>query len=181
MWAARAFHELRNSERTWFATLTIRPEQQYRFIAGATARRAKRGVIDKMSADEEFRSIVMEAGKEVTLGLKRLRKHLGVAGAIRYILVAEPHKSGLPHFHMLIHESGKVPVRHADLECYLWDHGFTKFKLIRDTIDSPYASWYVVKYLGKANSARVRASIGYGRSPTAPTLSESESVKSPTF
>ena len=162
MWAARAMHEVRNSRRTWFGTLTVRPEDQYRFLVSALAQRAARASdTTGLSDEEEFALRVKEAGKAITLALKRLRKELGVSGSIRYLLTAEPHKTGMPHFHMLLHESSDIPVRYAQLEG-LWPHGFTKWKLLDD---DPRAAWYVVKYLSKANNARVRASLRYGRTP----------------
>lgn len=174
MWAARAMHEVRNSHRTWFGTLTVRPEEQYRFLVSALAQRAQRASdTEGLSDDEEFALRVKEAGKAVTLSLKRLRKELAVAGSIRYLLTAEPHKSGLPHFHMLVHESAAVPVKHAQLTA-MWPHGFSKWKLLGDDLR---AAWYVVKYLNKANDSRVRASLRYGRMPiTASVHSEASNV-----
>lgn len=162
MWSARAMHEIRNSQRTWFATITVRPEEQYKFLVAALERRRRRASItDGLSDEEEFALRVTEAGKAITLALKRLRKDLGEARSMRYLLVAEQHKSGLPHFHMLIHESGATPIKKAQLDA-MWPHGFTQFKLLGDDLR---AAWYVVKYLGKAQQARVRASLRYGRMP----------------
>lgn len=172
MWAARAMHEIRNSRRTWFGTLTVRPEEQYRFLLQALAERAERSSdTTGLSDEDEFALRVKEAGKAVTLALKRLRKELRVAGSIRYLLTAEPHKSGLPHFHMLVHESAEIPIKHAQLEA-VWPHGFTKWKLLDADMK---AAWYVVKYLNKASNARVRASLRYGRMPVT-ALDHSENM-----
>ena len=96
-------------------------------------------------------------GRQFTLGFKRLRKNTGAS--IRFVLVAERHKSGAPHFHALIHEAvGSPPVRYADLYRDLWSLGFSKYKLA----EKGHAS-YVTKYLTKSSEARVRASLRYGQ------------------
>lgn len=93
---------------------------------------------------------------EITKYLKRVRKKSGAP--LRYILVAEAHKSGLPHYHMLIHECDPSrQVRHKDLTA-AWSWGFTRFKLV----ETSNTAWYVCKYLSKAQLARVRASVRYG-------------------
>jgi hypothetical protein len=71
--------------------------------------------------------------------------------------VAERHKTGAPHLHVLVHEVSPVPVRWADLSgCWHW--GFSKW----NPADAK-AVGYVVKYLTKQVDARVRASLRYGR------------------
>src|SRR5205814_1472707 len=80
------------------------------------------------------------------------------AARFRYLLIAEAHKSGVPHFHMLLHEPDVAnTVRHATLRDQ-WRYGFTNFKLVSD----PRAAGYIAKYLAKDALARVRASKDYG-------------------
>lgn len=187
MWVARAMHEIRSAPRTWFATLTFRPEQHYRMQSAALLRAAERSIdVREIQPDELERLMWREHQREVTLWLKRVRKGLSASSplgevrpeeaplargsygqrtgrsSLRYLLVQETHKSGLPHYHLLLHESSDIPVKHA-LLTDAWTAGFSKFKLVGD---DQRAAFYVVKYLTKANAARVRASLGYGRIPT---------------
>lgn len=153
MWAHRAKAEIRSSIRTWFGTLTLRPEAHYIFQCRAQAKSAKRAVdFDALTAPEKFDAVCQEIGKELTLILKRLRK---AGHAFRYIVVWEPHKSGLPHLHILLHEIAD-PMRKAQLD-KAWPFGFGKWKLAE-----PDHAWYISKYIAKTGACRVRASIGYG-------------------
>src|SRR5574337_324618 len=98
-----------------------------------------------------------ENGREFTLYFKRLRKNTGVK--LRYLLVAESHKSGLPHYHALIHEvSALGSVKKAELEG-TWPWGYTQFRLVETT----RIAGYVTKYIAKSIDARIRASINYGK------------------
>ena len=158
-WAYRAKSEIAVAPRTWFATLTATPDWQTTFRYRAAIARDKRGVeLYAEGPDEMFRAVSGEFGREVTKWLKRVRKNTGAR--LRYILVAEAHKSGLPHMHLLIHEvhgSSELKWRQLHDE---WKCGFSQFKLIEDS----RAAWYVCKYLGKTALARVRASQFYGKS-----------------
>lgn len=132
---------------------------------------------ETLSADEQFDLLTRETSRLVTLYFKRLRK--GEIGdrtrdglqtgetaswqfppaSFRYMVVAEAHKSGLPHYHVLLHElAGCQPVRKAAIKRH-WSAGFSDAKLVHDE----RAATYAAKYLGKAGLVRVRASIGYGR------------------
>lgn len=170
-WAHRAKRELQQAPRTWFCTLTCRPEVQHRALSNARRAMSKQGVdFDGLPLDEQFRLrhkyLAQPVGEpsrqkwahEITLYLKRLRK----AGAkIRFLMVAEAHKSGAPHYHLLIHETDvNDPVRYALLQKQ-WTLGFSQFKLVTETRQATY----LCKYLGKTNAARVRASVGYGSRP----------------
>lgn len=158
MWVARAMHEYREATRTWFATFTLRPEEHYRMQARGLARAEMRSLITtELSASDVAKLQTIETEKELTLFFKRVRKSTGNR-SLRYLLVRENHKSGLPHFHALLHESGEVPIRYAVLERN-WTLGHSKFKLC----DDERSAYYVTKYLHKANEGRVRASLGYGR------------------
>jgi len=157
MWNHRARQELLCATRTWFGTLTLGPGEQYQAELKARAATARRSV-DYNSLDHEAQFIARhnEIGPELTRWLKRIRKESGAK--LRYILVAEAHKSGAPHYHCLIHETELgTPVRERTLRGQ-WLLGFSQFKLV----DDPNAARYVCKYLSKAAEARVRASIRYG-------------------
>lgn len=156
-WAARCRAEISVSRRTWFATLTYRPEARY--LAELRARQAlgRRGTdFDQLSGNEQFQALHNVMQRDVTLMLKRLRK----AGAVfRYLLVLEPHKDGQPHYHLMIHETAE-PIRYATLK-EQWSLGFSQFKLLET--DEPKAAWYAAKYLSKHQASRVRASLKYGQ------------------
>ena len=159
-WAYRAKSEILEAPRTWFATLTLSPEHHWRAQLAATARLTRGGTIwETLSSEEQFLERHKEISMEITRFLKRVRKNSDAP--LRYCLVAEAHKSGLPHYHLLIHEvSTELQVRHRTLtEAWVW--GFSRFKLVQDS----GSAWYVCKYLAKAQLARVRASVRYGKTP----------------
>lgn len=161
-WRKRAEAEISaSSGRTWFGTLTLTPSDHFRMEARARLRLERRGVRwDDLPLDEKFGERCNETGQEVTRWLKRVRKEAAVK--LRYLLVAEPHKTGLPHYHILIHEvSQDGPVRHASLKRQ-WKLGFADFKLVAQS-QPELAAAYVAKYISKTMSARVRASRGYGQ------------------
>lgn len=166
LWAYRAKAEIEAAPRTWFATFTAAPGWQsilqmrasHRLTAGGTDLR-------QLSPPDQFNELVREFGAEVTKYIKRIRKNTGAA--FRYILVAEPHKSGAPHFHALFHEHTEGSLRHAPLTS-TWKLGFTKFKVVSGT----QSAFYVAKYLAKTAASRVRASLGYGKEVPRPTDSE---------
>lgn len=159
-WAYRAKAETAASPRTWFATLTLNPAAHWRVQLAAMARLTEGGTIwETLSPDEQFLERHREISIEITKFLKRVRKNSGAP--MRYILVAEAHKSGLPHYHLLVHEVDEGrQVRHRDLTD-AWSWGHSRFKLV----EGPQTAWYVCKYLSKAQLARVRASVRYGKTP----------------
>lgn len=162
VWSARARAEVQSSVRTWFLTLTLRPEEHYRHLCQARLK-ADRATEDfeKLSPSEQFRRRVDSISPEITKYLKRVREQSGAP--LRYLLVAEAHKSGAPHFHMLVHETDvDRPVTHRVLT-EQWRLGFTNAKLCT----SPAMATYLCKYLSKSNAARVRASLRYGRNDPA--------------
>lgn len=163
-WRMRAIAETRVWPRTWFGTLTLRPEVAFRTRLAAEVNSAKRAVpLEAESDDRKFAAHVKAIGPEVGKFLKRVRKNTGAR--IRYLLVAEAHKSGVPHFHMLVHQCDLgVPVRYDDLKSQ-WDLGFSSWKLTDERTAS-----YVCKYLAKSLRARVRASQAYGECPNAFSL-----------
>lgn len=157
LWSARARQEIHHAARTWFGTLTLRPEEHFRTLCVAETRALARGTAwAELSPAEQFRARHAVISEELTKWLKRIRKESGAR--VRYCLVAEAHKSGLPHYHILIHErwlggtTGERTLRRQ------WKLGHSKFNLV----ENAGAAWYVAKYLAKASAARVRASARYG-------------------
>lgn len=157
LWRMRAIAETSRAPRTWFGTLTLKPEEQLLSRLRAQARLAAEGVDwDTLGQGEQFSAHQSEVSGELTKYLKRLRKQ--TSSPFRYLLVAEQHKSGDPHYHVLIHEvDPDQPIRHAQISGQ-WKLGFSRFKLI----DNANMAGYVCKYLSKSAKARVRASQRYG-------------------
>lgn len=157
MWNMRARQELMIAPRTWFGTLTLGPGEQYQAELAARAECARRSVVyDQLDHERQFIARHNQISPELTKWLKRVRKESGAK--LRYLLVAEAHKSGAPHYHVLVHETEfALPVRERTLRLQ-WKQGFSKFNLVSD----PMAARYVCKYLAKAAEARVRASVRYG-------------------
>jgi len=158
LWRNRALAEIASCHRTWFGTITLRPEEHYLAELRSSAHLARRGVtLQSLSQEERFAERHRAISRDLTNWLKRIRK---VSGAkLRFCLVAEAHKSGLPHYHILVHEcSIEHPVTKRQLQDS-WRAGFTQFKLV----DDPRAAFYVTKYLSKSILARVRASLHYGK------------------
>lgn len=155
-WTARAITETGRARRTWFGTLTLSPAA----LSDLTARAIERSGCAAASYTEAMARLHREVSEELTKYVKRVRK---VSGArIRYLLVQEAHKSGLPHYHMLVHEGGDGPAvtyRHLATR---WNLGFVRWNLI-DGMDKGKAAVYACKYLNKAVGARVRASQRYGK------------------
>jgi len=159
LWQYRAKAEIAAAPRTWFGTMTLSPEHHWHVQQRATLRLSRGGtVFERLSSTEQFLERHKEISADVTKYIKRLRKESGAS--LRYLLVVEAHKNGLPHYHMLIHEvAGSEAVRHATLRGQ-WPHGHSLWRLVSD---DPKAAGYVCKYLSKAALARVRASCHYGK------------------
>lgn len=141
LWKRRMEIEIRKSFRTWFGTITINPHARFMFSV--------------RSGSRSYHASYGEISKEMTKYFKRLRK----AGfKFRYVLVAEAHKDGYPHLHILVHEiATPIPKKRLQDE---WPYGFTNFKLVNDLS----AAHYVAKYLAKDARTRIRASQHYGQS-----------------
>lgn len=166
MWSSRAKAETAASSRTWFGTLTLNPGAHAIMLARARVRLAKGGTdFDTLSYGEQFQERYKECSAEVTKYLKRVRKESGVT--FRTLIVAEHHKSGLPHFHLLVHERYAGEVKHRTLSSQ-WQLGFEKWRVVSELREATY----LCKYLAKATVARVRASGAYGTAE-----GHSESVK----
>lgn len=156
LWRMRASAECELWPRTWFGTITLRPDAHYRFLAEVRTREGAQGVdYDALGEAERLRIIDAAIWRELSLMLKRIRA--SYAGRMRHLLVCELHKSGLPHYHALIHQCSEEPLlyRHLDGQ---WPHGFTQYRLVRGLAGANYVS----KYLSKSAAARVRASQAYG-------------------
>lgn len=159
LWRDRAMAEYRAAPRTWFGTLTLAPEAHAHIANIARLVASSNGDdFDAYDAAKQFALRHKYASAEITKYLKRLRK----GGArFRYLVVCEAHKSGLPHYHMLVNELDDGSVRHKQLVSQ-WRIGFSKFNLAHDNASAAYA----VKYLFKSKDARVRASLDYGSHPS---------------
>lgn len=166
LWRMRTVEELHAAPRTWFGTFTLSPKH-HALIEKLASMRAKKIGLDyfALTSEEQFKLRHSEISKEITRMLKRLRKNTRTR--FKYLIVAEAHKSGLPHYHALFHEiHGEKALRWRDLATE-WKLGFVNFKLVQDDNQATY----LCKYLAKSMLARVRASIRYG-SKTLDRLSE---------
>lgn len=174
MWRWRCNAELAAAPRSWFGTLTLDPVYAMRAKFEAQSKAEKAGWRwGELSPEQRFRRIQAACSQELTRWLKRVRKESGAK--LRYCLVAEAHKSGDPHWHVLIHET--VPdqcVRERTLRKQ-WIAGFSKFNLVTDG----RVAAYVAKYLTKSSLARVRASIDYGKEWSADIGNASRRVSAP--
>lgn len=160
-WAARACSEMQAAPRTWFGTFTFRPD--VRLVLKIKARRsvATTGIdLDALPLNERYLVYERATSEHVTKFLKRLRKK----NSLRYLLVAEPHKDGFPHYHALIHERREPILWQAIAD--QWPDGFIKVKLTQDAV--PREAFYVTKYLTKHAGVRIRSSQHYGSPPAAP-------------
>lgn len=176
LWRLRAESETRMAGRTWFATFTFSPQQHFAMLSRARSRLDKGGTdFDALDERGQWSERHREDAREFTLYFKRLRKNTGAQ--LRYLLTAESHRNGLPHYHALIHESiQSQPVKFRDLQA-CWPHGFTTFKLV----EGVKVARYVTKYISKSAEARIRASIGYGKEGLGENLFSEEKRLSPIF
>lgn len=157
LWAARAIDECVISTRSWFGTLTVRPDERVKYMYTAQLRyeRAALESWDKLDTSDQFRKLCEAIAPEITRFLKRVRKN---AAPFRYLLVTEAHEDGFPHFHILVHESEGVVLKKVMTQA--WRAGFSQWKLI--PVGEPKAASYACKYLSKSALTRVRASQRYG-------------------
>lgn len=133
LWQARACAEFDSAARTWFVTLTLRPEARFYALADGGQKRF--------------------INREWTKVLKRLRKNVGLP--FRYLSVLEEHEDGALHLHALLHDVvGKIPKAAVRGE---WSHGITHCVLADKN-----KCFYISKYLLKSTCGRVRASLRYG-------------------
>lgn len=171
-WADRIIRENAMTDRNWFVTLTLSPEEHHRVFMEEIAYRNSRGWRDDDfdKPDAEWRLRCDGVSKLLTKYLKRVRKPLAGEDHIglRYVAVTEPHKNGLPHLHLIMHErAGKLTYRRI---CDRWDrHGLSDASLVRDPVKSGH---YVAKYLTKQLTSRIRASQHYGELPDSEGIAE---------
>lgn len=162
LWTARSMAEIEASPgRTWFVTLTVSPDSRFRAWNRACVRARSYGISDLEAepVETQFRYLAKEMAPHLTKYLKRLRRSYESNRTdvlLRYLLVAEPHKDGFPHWHLLVHEWEGVILQKRFLR---WGLGFVKAKLVEN---GSKAARYVSKYCSKAIGARVRASKFYG-------------------
>lgn len=152
LWTARAISECAVSTRTWFGTLTLAPDWATWARMSALASIETRQ--SELNDPNLFVGMVQACSPELSKFLDRVRK----TARFRYLLVTEAHQSGVPHWHMLLHENGK-PISKRILDTQ-WKFGFSKWRLIDGL--NPKEAGYVCKYLSKTLATRVRGSQGYG-------------------
>jgi len=165
LWRLRAQVEMADASRTWFGTLTLSPHSHTMSLLRAQQKAAKSGSVWEadLTDTERFRRRVAACSPLITKYFKRLRKGNAEreyeAGEFRYLLVSEAHKTGLPHFHLLLHETNiERPVRKRSLEGQWEAIGFSSWRLA-----TPAHCGYVTKYLTKSDMSLLRASLAYGR------------------
>lgn len=159
LWFRRAVVETKLWPRSWFVTLTFRPEERVKLLYETIARVGGQGPWSRLSAVDRFRELLRTIGPLVTRWLKRLRGPGRAKLRFRYLLVVEKHEDGWPHFHALLHEvSELMPLRKAVIQRQ-WPHGFSQVRLVDDARGG---ARYVAKYLSKDAASRVRASKDYG-------------------
>lgn len=157
-WITRMTREIMMAQRSWLVTLTFAPEAHDALLARAIAATHLDGVEwENLSEDERFKRWDRVEYCEVAKYLKRLRKSVG--RDVRMCCVTEAHKSGRPHYHLVLHEpNGGAPITWRKITAP-WKLGFPAAVLVKE---GPKAAYYVGKYLGKSVRARVRASQRYG-------------------
>lgn len=163
LWTGRACAEIAASSRSWFGTMTLAPSEHLRSLQLARVHEGQSGGdLDFESADYQFGARHREISRWITTYVKRVRKAAGAG--LRLMVVCEAHKSGLPHYHALLHETADSKASERLLRRQ-WVHGFSMFKLVEKDLAGK-AAWYVAKYLNKSTRARVRASVDYGQPGT---------------
>lgn len=157
-WRLRSRLEVEQSSRTWLGTLTINPSWRFTILSHARAACGKDGVdFDCLEENQRYKALDAVISRHIRLYIVRLRKYSG--SPLRFLCVGEAHKSGDPHYHLLVHEQQPDrPILKKVLQAE-WKLGFSNFKLI----DDPSGATYITKYLTKDVRARVRASILYGK------------------
>lgn len=157
-WRGRALLETQRASRTWFGTFTLKAEMQDHYLHLSRHNSYRDGIdYDTLSVRDQFIARVAEINPELTKYLKRIRFEYQYP--LRYLFVAEAHKSGNPHFHALVHQMEVDHILPKRLLEGQWLLGFTQFKLVI----SEQQAVYLCKYLSKDAAARVRASQSYGK------------------
>lgn len=149
-------------DRTWFGTLTCSPAWQQELLLRAMKRSKEPSAPwwKVVNCEERYKLVCREFLREIQKYWKRLRSK---GHSFKYLAVFEPHKSGLPHAHFLLHEQdGNILKRDLRAE---WPCGFFGASLVggsaRQAAAPNKAAWYAVKYLSKHKQSRVLASRNY--------------------
>lgn len=162
-------------ERTWFGTLTLRPEAQQLALDAAIEDfmrdHSSSAVPDWWSdphCDERFDRVRAVLVGELQRYWKRVRK-TGVK--VSYLVTFERHKSGLPHMHFLCHEQGSAVRAKVLLDKWTLGHGNVallggRSARRKGVKDPKAAAYYVAKYIAKCPMGRLLASQGYSNSPS---------------
>lgn len=175
-WMARAVVEHNRSARSWMVTFTLSPAWQAELSVKADKLyRQKHANADLPTSKQERLDLKMRVLKRLIGRWLRVLAGPGSTASKRaYVLVAELHKSGEPHFHMLIHEREAGSI-FRDEDCHftrrgeyfvgdesrakkLWRFGFCRISMCKDEAGAVY----VMKYLAKTQTYRVAASQHYG-------------------
>lgn len=166
LWGNRAYGETLRAHRTWFGTLTFTPDLHDQALRLAMSRTWDDGVAyERLSEGEQIAANAEVLYSPIQRFVKRLRKQ---GSTFRYLIVPEPHKSGLVHFHVLFHETdADKPLRKAQLEDQ-WRAGLSHWRVVQT--GNKRAVWYVCKYLSKEAELKPRASTRYGAVINGPAL-----------
>jgi hypothetical protein len=166
-WRRAAAAEVLGSQRSWFGTLTLRPSEWSMSLMRARVMASfNREDLEALSEKDRNAYIMRYLGPELGKYIKRVRSES--KADLRYLLVSERHKSGVLHFHMLLHEvlgSSQVLERTLSKQ---WPLGFSKWRLVPPS-ETKHAA-YICKYIAKDALTRVRASKGYGVTMALPSL-----------
>lgn len=168
-WSERAIKEIARHERTWFCTFTLNPQWQHRVLMEELAAKNRAGWLDVDFAEaDEFRLRCEGGFKLITKYWKRVRKPYKGEEPVRprYIVVAERHVSGLPHYHALVSEAAG-PLTYRRLAGRWLEHGFFHARLVTNPREEV---GYCTKYLAKSMLSRVRSSQKYGLDLHGPAL-----------
>lgn len=159
-WEHRCVSEINRAPRTWFGDFTMSPHGHV--VAGARIERGDPKTKKPRRPFKDYNQLEVynfrcnDFASEITKYFKRLRKR---GHKLRYCYLFEPHESGLPHCHFLIHEVDEAaPIRKRELQAE-WFWGFSSFKLVDNARGG---AKYVTKYLHKTSLSRIRASLHYG-------------------
>lgn len=171
LWALAAQAQMENSSgRTWFGTLTMRPESREQLQQAVFERWAEQQPEGAVSMPDWLESPVCEhrfslERDEFKRYAQKYWKRLRKAGhRFKYWITFEQHKDGFPHAHWLLHEGdADRPIRKRALQ-ENWPWGFTKVNLVQGghlTRSPGKAAFYVAKYITKYPQGRMCASQGY--------------------
>lgn len=166
-WRERAIVEIGRAKRTWWITLTIDPQM----LANISMEARGTSTIDFEAAaysrvQRYFKRLRKKFRKKADRILDSEGKVVGHNYAqFRYLAVFElGKKTGRPHYHLLLHETGTRPCLKAHIESQ-WRSN-VHARLVGSGEALRRAS-YVTKYATKSFEISPRASVRYGK-PTIP-------------